>query len=84
MTVQSTLEGAPDANSPFALLMQVVGHLHDPEVPFNPASTHDLARVATNGSILQGLHVQLQVRQQSLVPSISFQVSSLTRRPDAD
>lgn len=62
MASRPTPKGALAANSPFALLMTVINQLHSPQVANNPAAGHDLARLATNNDILQGLQEQLQVR----------------------
>jgi hypothetical protein len=71
MAGQPMLAGAAESSTPFALLIKAIHELHDPERPFDPASTHDLARLATNGNILQGLQEQLQVcRARSLLLGI--------------
>ena len=54
--------GAITAGSPFELLFNFILGIHNPATAYDPATGHDLARLATDDQVLQGLQDQLDVR----------------------
>lgn len=57
--------GAITAGTPFELLFNFIIQVHNPTTPYDPATGHDLARLATDDKVLQGLQEQLEVRSTS-------------------